>query len=103
MHASTTHLPTHPFTHQGIIHLHLPPLCPPESEKGARIYSLRRVVATNTQYYAYGERIRQQAAVLYSLVLLIPGTAVESTMQRSEWQRCTDFNAFGYGARTLAK
>ena len=25
-----------------------------ESEKGAHIYSLRRVVATNTEYYAYG-------------------------------------------------
>jgi hypothetical protein len=30
-------------------------LVPAESEKGARIYSLRRVVATNTEYYAYGE------------------------------------------------
>jgi len=40
------------------MHLLSPPSPRPlhtESEKGAHIYSLRRVVATNTEYYAYGE------------------------------------------------
>lgn len=33
-----------------------------ESEKGAHIYSLRRLVATNTEYYAYGERAHIMSA-----------------------------------------
>lgn len=39
---------------------HDDPMCvhTAESEKGAHIYSLRRLVATNAEHYAYGEHGR---------------------------------------------
>lgn len=43
------------------------PPVPAESEKGARIYSLRRVVASNTEYYAYGEAAADLRTTMHCL------------------------------------